>query len=766
MGLIALASVVAWRLLPEARAGDIDPLSAVVGLLALAAALWSGRLTLRSLRWQEADIAVLAARLARSIAKAEADARRQLLGADDKAIDLDFIFRAAPARNAEGARPAGRLTEVLEYYRALRPARLVVTGPPGSGKTVLALELLLALLENRADGDPVPVRLSATTWRSGQSVEDMVTSHLRQAYRLRKAEAAELSRAGLILLVIDGLDEMDQDPAPGHDSRAAQALRALNAYQHVRDKASVVLTCRTGQYQVLKQHRIWMQDAAQVEIRPVVSGKALTFLEQRITDVRHWRHVLDALDFYPDGPLAQGLSTPWRLTMAVVIYEQRDPRGHRYLRDPEELTSSALDSPEAVGDHLLHRFIPASIPPDAPYTPSQVHQWLAVLATYLNRNLTGEHHVRGRLLSGNDIELHQLWPLAGATRVRILTALVIAAPWLALAALIGAGIGVAPDYFVIVAIYIVSPLSLLIVWEWKNPWPELARFDLSGFAERSWGFVRGLIFGLVSGIAAGLTLGLLAGLVAFAALGPAPGGPVGGVIGFLSGVAGAALLNGARGKWARAVICLLGIVGGLLGWWIGDLAEGGLMDPWDALTSGLALGAVIGVVMGLVAGPMIGLYWGFVVSTVVEARNLRYAVRANLLSGFVLSFAGGFLFALFFGGMGLWVLSAPEPGEDLSRRDVLASIIPTVLTGSIVVALAAVPLFGPSLGLAGLRYAVLLLCTRKWSGQWLPWRLGGFLDWCYGAGLIRVAGVAYQFRHKEIQEHLARHPQPGGSPSP
>jgi hypothetical protein len=43
----------------------------------------------------------------------------------------------------------------------------------------------------------------------------------------------------------------------------------------------------------------------------------------------------------------------------------------------------------------------------------------------------------------------------------------------------------------------------------------------------------------------------------------------------------------------------------------------------------------------------------------------------------------------------------------------------------------------------------------------LPWRLGRFLHWCYtDAGLVRTAGIAYQFRHRELQDYLARHPQP------
>ncbi|MEU5756301.1 hypothetical protein [Streptomyces sp. NPDC047829] len=57
---------------------------------------------------------------------------------------------------------------------------------------------------------------------------------------------------------------------------------------------------------------------------------------------------------------------------------------------------------------------------------------------------------------------------------------------------------------------------------------------------------------------------------------------------------------------------------------------------------------------------------------------------------------------------------------------------------------------------AGRRYLVFLLCIR---GR-LPWRLGTFLNWAYEAGLLRISGVAYQFRHRELQEWLTAHPTP------
>lgn len=71
---------------------------------------------------------------------------------------------------------------------------------------------------------------------------------------------------------------------------------------------------------------------------------------------------------------------------------------------------------------------------------------------------------------------------------------------------------------------------------------------------------------------------------------------------------------------------------------------------------------------------------------------------------------------------------------------------------------------GLSSGLAGTRYVAFLLCARRpFMPQSLPWRLGRYLDWCCHVGLIRQAGIGYQFRHREIQHYLV-HSDPQSAP--
>lgn len=53
---------------------------------------------------------------------------------------------------------------------------------------------------------------------------------------------------------------------------------------------------------------------------------------------------------------------------------------------------------------------------------------------------------------------------------------------------------------------------------------------------------------------------------------------------------------------------------------------------------------------------------------------------------------------------------------------------------------------------AGLRYVFGVICAAV-RGR-LPWRPAAFCRWACDAGLLRVAGATYQFRHDELRRWL------------
>jgi hypothetical protein len=138
-------------------------------------------------------------------------------------------------------------TRLADLLRAGTPAVLLL-GEPGSGKTIMLLELLRDLLaEAEADRDqPLPVLFRLASWRDDTPLADWLVSQLREApYRV----SGDLARAWIaddyILPLLDGLDEVPL----GHRLACANAIDAFRAS---RGTLPLVLVSRTCDYSALK----------------------------------------------------------------------------------------------------------------------------------------------------------------------------------------------------------------------------------------------------------------------------------------------------------------------------------------------------------------------------------------------------------------------------------------------------------------------------------------------------------------------------------
>jgi hypothetical protein len=260
----------------------------------------------------------------------------------------------------------------------LVPGRVVVLGPPGAGKTVAAIVLTLELLKRRAPGDPVPVLLPIARWDPGEHLHDWIARRLVEDYTgLTREVAAQLVAAGLVLPVLDGLDELPTE------SRVS-AVIGID-----RLAGPVVLTSRVDEYRdALATAGRVLGDAREVVLGTADTDTVIGYVTRGAPDDPRWQPVVARMCAEPGGPLATSLARPLLAWLARTTY--RDPR-----TDPEELL--ALTTSEAIEHHLLALFVDTRYRDDHPRRPTpglrrakppayeadKAREWLGYFARYL-----------------------------------------------------------------------------------------------------------------------------------------------------------------------------------------------------------------------------------------------------------------------------------------------------------------------------------------------------------------------------------------------
>jgi NACHT domain len=618
-------------------------------------------------------------------------ARSRLIGPGepgDEAANISFA-RSLGFRGVGGASD-GELASVLEYYQSLSPRRLVVLGEPGAGKTVLALELQVRLLEARGGEPdaPVPVLVGAAAYDTEQPWEAWLAGHLALRFGIRERTAARLVRDGRILPLVDGLDEMD--PAGADDPRRARSLvSALNAAMRGRERAPVVMTCRRREYSALGRG---IDSATHVEMTGLAGDEAASYLRGQFrtpAEQDRWKPVLASLDEEPYGPLAAQMATPWRLTLALAAF--RDGGDPAALLPPVGTTGDGYA--QYLDSLLLGSYVPSAVrlhPAGTPYSEPQVRQWLTALADGLAWQ---SRHGR----SATDIVPHQWWRPAGQQITRGAHAVIATLPaiaWLIAAAatrhaeFAAAGCG----------LLLIGFLAAIESYPRRMNIRKITkRQGLSGVAFGvAVGAAGGVAFGVVFGAAYGLTVGVAVWVAGGAALGVA--------LGVVFGVAGGVAFGAAFGVALGLADAAPDDRGPL-----GVIRASGISGLVYGLAGGLAGGAAGGVAGGVAYGPAFGTSGGVAFGiTYGPAHGPEYGVAGWVAFGVAVGVAFGVAVGVAYGlavGGGSWV-----------------------------------------------RYhvAVAVMAAR---GQG-PLRLGAFLDWAADAGLLRVSGVSYQFRHRQLQDWL------------
>jgi NACHT domain len=658
---------------------------------------------------------------------------------------------------SDGTRQYGSLKQIAAFYSRLRRGRLVILGKEGTGKTVLANQLIIDLIESRLVSDTpfstaakVPVRLSLPSFTTdgnheaadiSSRMDAWIVTELVTVFSVKPRSAKALVERSWILPVLDGLDEMDSVPkngagyADGHD-RATHVVRALN-YPVRGALRAVVVTCRIESYEQSGGEvpgRPVVQDATTVQINPLSGKQAADYIAYRFQDPaqtgqveERWRAVVRDLRSLPPSALATELNSPLWLFMAISVY--RDPASR-----PSELTELAGDK---IRSHLLSKFIPAvtglhSSPGGGHYDPEEVTRWLSVLAWHLD----AQQRDGG---SGSDLDLSRLWEAAGRRLSRYLAAVLYGA-LMGMSLLLTVGLYLwsvghlrTPTAYERLAVDVCAALAVLMMWRASRRSVRISRLAPLRAPHGRRNLARGLkgAIEVPLEIAGGVVLGILGWLIVMLAarlVGRHAAGLAGGLV--------AALAIGLWNWWYRSgtgrqasfltTVPVFALLVGA-GLWLGIWQSMGFRD-W--LVLGLAvftIGLTLGLARGLTEKPSAIRH-----PSELVVQGLRYDFTAGIAQWLTFALAGAIAGRLSIGlvpgvavGMAFGFFAAASWNDDSPWPRYFA--------------------------------ATSILARR----DQLPKRLERFLDWAYHVNLMRLSGISIQFRHREMQDYLI-----AGSSSP
>ncbi|MFD0316228.1 NACHT domain-containing protein [Streptomyces flavalbus] len=270
-----------------------------------------------------------------------------------RTASVDVLARRVEEVEAGRLRRLGELLipglngDLVRRYREVRGRRAVILGAPGSGRSTAACRLVLGLVAARAveDEGPVPVLVSLASWdpAAREGVEEWFVARVVDRYETDPATVRELLGNGLVIPVLDGLDEL---PA----SRRAAAVRLLLRWLDGLPRS--VLTCTD----TLHEELVGQLDqplGTPLPLLPLTPDAVAEYLRQVGGEL--WEPVVRAVEAEPDGPLAEAFSSPWLLAHAVSGY------GASRHRRPEELADrAALPDAAAVRDRVLNTSDPTA----------------------------------------------------------------------------------------------------------------------------------------------------------------------------------------------------------------------------------------------------------------------------------------------------------------------------------------------------------------------------------------------------------------------